>query len=376
MELAQKLDTLVTGIESQTVELDSVKSDIADLKDVIMGLEAANAEEIEVKETTEELKVKFFEVAKSGEGFQTDLVKDGEIKSFNVTEDASAGAGVVTEVSKNIVTAMLEDHKLVKLFGRETAGSTKFEKRVQVGRSGARWEGENVDGVNGESTGTPTFATVRMTHGKAVATPVVTQEALKDPFFNAESFVMTDVRKQMGRLVCEGLLDGDGVEKPKGFYKHFGATPNHETFKLVELAHGTDAELLEALQAMQFELKSGYLAGAKYVMERKFFQRVSGIKDGLGRPLMQASLDKEVAGKIFGFDIVVDANASTDIPVVLGRIDEAFKVVEIPTALEFVRNPYKIDFCVQYTIATRVGAIVGDAEAVVGLKAAAARKAK
>ncbi|HHG3075753.1 TPA: phage major capsid protein [Vibrio parahaemolyticus] len=367
-------NTMEFATKSEIAEL---QTNLADLNEMIAGLSAANDEPAPVKNTAEELKAKFYDVVKTGEGVNgMELVKEGAVKSFNVTEDASAGAGVVTSVSNQIVTSLLEDYRIPAMFGRETAGSTKYEKRVQVGHSGARWEGENVAGANGANTGTPEFATVAMTHGKVIATPLVTQEALKDPFFNAEALIMTDVRKQMGRLVAEGLLNGSGVNAPKGFYKHFGETADHETFKLVSLPYGTDEELITALQALQFELKTGYLAGAKYVMSRTMFQRVAGIKDGLGRPMMQVSLDKDVAGSIFGFPIVVDAHASEEVPVVLGRLDEAFKVVEIPTALEMLRNPYKIDFCVQFTVAHRIGTIVGDAEAVVGLKAAAGRKAK
>lgn len=367
MTIETKLDAAVSAFEAQATL-------IAELQDTVAGLQTQapveKAEEVD-------LKAKFYNVAKTGEGFGTDLVVDGEIKSFNVTEEASAGAGVVTEVSRQIVTSLLEDYRIPAMFGRETAGSTKHEKRVQVGRSGARWEGENVAAGNGAHTGTPEFATIKMTHGKAIAKPVVTQEALSDPFFNAETFLMGDVRKQLGRLISEALLNGTGENQPKGFYKHFGDVANHETFKLVAHAHGTDEELIAALQAMQFDLKSGYLAGAKYVMARSMFQRVAGLKDGMGRPMMQPSLDKAYAGTLFGFPIVVDANASEEIPVVLGRLDEAFKVVEIPTSLGFVRNPYKIDFCVEFTISNRIGTIVGDAEAVVGLKAPVAqRKAK
>ncbi|KOF30948.1 hypothetical protein BA746_00330 [Vibrio parahaemolyticus] len=379
MELAQKLEAIVTGVESQVAEINSVKSDIADLKDAFAGLQAANeAVEIKAEDEAEALKTKFYDAVKSGEGFNTELVVDGHIKSFNVTEDTSAGAGVVAQVNRNIVTRILEQSVMGKLFGREVAASTKYEKRVQVGHSGARWEGENVAGVNGEATGTPTFATIQMTHGKAIAKPVVTQEALSDVFFDAEAFVMQDTRKQLGRLISQGLVNGAGANTPKGFMTYFDETEGVKDVATRKVDHypvlvktqteiAEDAQLIEVLRAMQFELKAGYVSGAKYVMSREMFQRVAGLKDGLGRPMMQPSLDKEVAGKLFGFDIVVEHLLPEEKPVVFGRLDEAFKVVEIPTSLGFIRNPYKIDFCVEFTISTRIGTIVNDNEAAVAL---------
>ncbi|MGL4765218.1 MAG: phage major capsid protein [Aeromonas sp.] len=379
MEITQKVEEVLNVVKSQADQID-------ELRGALEAVKSAPVAQVEVKDEAAELKAKFYNVAKTGEGFGTELVREGEIKSasFNVTDPASAGAGVVTEVSRQILTRIVEDYKIPSMFGIETASSTKYEKRVQVGVSGARWEGENVAAANGDHTGTPTLATIKMTHGKAIAKPVVTQEALSDPFFNAEAFLMSDVQKQLGRLICEGLLNGEGDNQPKGFYKHFDAvegakdvaTRKVDMFPVITDAIGTDEELIAALQAMQFALKTGYVAGAKYVMNREVFQRVASLKDGMGRPMMQPSLDADYAGRIFGFEIVVDAMASKEIPVVFGKLDEAFKVVNIPTSMDFIRNPYKIDFCVEFTIAQRIGTIVGDNEAVVALIPAAARKAK
>ena len=379
MELIQKFDEVTAIVKAQAEQIDELRGALDAVKSAPV--------QVEVKDEAAELKAKFYSVAKSGEGINTELVREGEIKSasFNVADEASAGAGVVTEVSRQILTRIVEDYKIPSMFGVETASSTKYEKRVQVGVSGARWEGENVAGANGAHTGSPTFATIKMSHGKAIAKPIVTQEALSDPFFNAESFLMNDVQKQLGRLISEGLLNGNGENQPKGFYTHFDAVEGAkdvaerkvDMFPVITNAIDTDEALIAALQAMQFALKTGYTAGGKYVMNREVFQRVAALKDGMGRPMMQPSLDAGYAGRIFGFDIVVDATASKEVPVVFGKLDEAFKVVNIPTSLDFIRNPYKIDFCVEFTIAQRIGTIVGDNEAVVALMpAAAARKAK
>ncbi|ELA9841226.1 phage major capsid protein [Vibrio parahaemolyticus] len=392
MELAQKLDTLIEDIKTIKSENAELKSANADLRDAFAGLSAANDAEVEVKETKEELVQKFYSILKSGEGIQgTEVAKDGEIKSaaFNVTDETSAGAGVLTEVNRQILTRLVEEHALTRMFGRDTASSTKYEKRVQVGTGGARWEGENVGLENGAHTGSPRFATIKMVHGKAIAKPVITVEALKDPFFNAESFLLNDTRKQLARLVAEGLVNGKGGEnQPAGFMTYFTEVEGVKSVDERKVDHypvmiktaaelAEDAALIDALQAMQYELKTSYVSGSQYVMSRKMFQRVAGMKDGVGRPFMQSSLDKAVAGKIFGFDIVVDPMMTEDKPVVFGNIADAFKVIDIPTSLEFIRNPYKIDGAVEFYIATRIGTIVGDNEAVVGLIVKpAARSAK
>ncbi|HDI3263900.1 TPA: phage major capsid protein [Vibrio cholerae] len=380
---------LATKLNAQTVEIENLKSTIADLTDAFAGLSAANDPIVEVKDTTETLKTKFFDLAKTGEGYHTELVKDGKIKSdaFNTADNASAGAGVLTQVNRQIVEHIVEDYAITKLFGRDTAGSVNYERRVMTGGAGARWEGENVEGVNGAHTATPRLATIKMTHGKAIAKPIITAEALQDPFFNAETFVMGATRKALARTVAEGVVNGNGEAQPRGFMTYFDAVEGVKAVEERKVDHypvlvkpaadlADDQKLLDALQALQYELKAGYVSGAKYVMSRKMFQRVAGIKDGLGRPMLMTSLEAGVSGRIFGFDIVVDPLLNEDKPVVFGRIADAFKVIEIPSALQFTRNPYKIDQCVEFYIATRIGTMVNDNEAVVALLVETARKAK
>lgn len=378
MEMATKLDSFIADVgsqvKSQAQNIESLEAKVADLTDAFAGMKAANDEVIEVKDNKVDIKAKLFEAARNGA--DTVLIHEGQIKAFNVTDDASAGAAVVTEVSKNIIESVLDGYKLPSMFGRKTVGSIKHEERVLINRAGTGWEGENVSGGDIAQTGTPTFATIRMTSGKAYASPVVTQEALSDPFFDSESYLMRHVKVEMGRTINDAVMHGDGVEKPKGFYKHFGSVRNHETFLAVEAAQGTDEELIAALQGLQFELGTGYLAGAKYIVSRDMFQRIASLRDGLGRPMMQTALDKEYAGSLFGFPIVVDVHASAEIHVVFGKVDMAFNVVNVPTAMNYIKDPYTIPMCVRYTLSQRVGTIVGDTSAVVGLKAPVARKSK
>ncbi|WP_429142530.1 phage major capsid protein [Aeromonas veronii] len=373
MEITQKVEEVLNVVKSQADQID-------ELRGALEAVKSAPVAQGEVDHKAEARKA-FNAALRNKE--TTQLIKAG--KAMTVTDNASAGALTVTEVSRDIVESLIEDYAIPKLFGYETSGSTKLERRVLRGRSGARWEGENINATNGDHTDTPTFETISMTHGKAVAKPVVTQESLTDPWFDVQSYLLKDVRNQMGRLISEGLLTGKGAAQPRGFYTYFnaeeGVKPASERkvdhFAVIRADIAEDVAFLDALQDMTFALKSGYRSGAKFIMTEKLFRRVAGLKDGMGRPMMQASLDAAVAGRIFGYDIIVDVHASEEVPVVFGRLDEAFKIVSIPTTLDFIPNPYKIDFCVEYTIAQRIGTMVYDHEAVVGLMVGAAgRKAK
>lgn len=376
MTIEQKLTEISTTVEG----LASLKGEVQELRDALAAKSAAPAV-VEHKDEVKELRAKFFELARTGEGFNTDLVKDGvAVKSLNVTpsQAGTADSLVIAEVSKDIIKRAVEDYTLPSLFSFVTSGNPKFERRVMKGRSGAKWDGENHAGTNGAHTATPEFETVRMTSGKAVAKPLITQEALSDPYIDVEALLMDDVRSSIGSLVAEGLLAGEGsANQPKGFLKHFDKTEgvkdlatrpvDHFAVELLNVTTADDAALIDALHGLTFKVITRYRNGGKFVMSAKMYQRVAGIKDGQGRPMMQPSLDAAVAGRIFGYDIVCDANLGDDVPAMFGDFASAFTVVSIPTTLDFIRNPYKIDFCVEYTIAQRVGTIIGSNQAVVGL---------
>ncbi|MGL4843934.1 MAG: phage major capsid protein [Aeromonas veronii] len=372
-----KIDEVLSVIKSQADE-------IAEMRDALEAVKSAPVEQVEVK--SEDLKAKFYEVVKSGEGTdaQGEIVKEGQIKAMNVTDSASAGAGVVAEVSTQIVQRMVNEFAVPALFGFANTNSTKFERRVQVSGSTVNWEGENLSGTSGDNTDTPTFATIEMTHGKVTAFPQITQEALSDPFFDAEAFVLADVAKEMGRAVADALMNGDGVKKPMGFYRYMDAVEGAKDVKARKVDHfavlnaaiTSDEELIAALRKMIFSMKAGYRAGAKFVMSEELFERVAGLTDGMKRPLMQPSLDAAILGTLFGYGIVVDTHIPADVPVVFGQLDQAFQIVNIPTELSFNRNPYRVRGCVEFEIAQRIGTIVLDNEAVIGLMVPAARKAK
>lgn len=386
MELSTKLDTVIEGVKSQETVVENLKSEIADLKDAFAGLSAANEPVVDVKAQEQEMLVKFYNTLRSGEGLNggTELVKDGQVKSFNTQEAAGAGAGIIKQVSAQILKRLRDDYIVAGLFGSRAVKSVDYEHRVQTGYSTVAWAGENVNCDGVEQTGTPKFESIKLTHGKITAAPVLTAEALSDTDFDSEAFVRNDVAEELARGIALGVLMGDGVNKPKGFYTYFDATEgvkpvgerkvDHFPVLVKGQAELTDEALLETLRAMPYRMPARYTVGGKYIVSREMFERVSGLKDAIGRHYMHTSVEQGVAGKLFGFDVVIDPmNTRADLPVVFGHLNKAFEIVTIPTALEVVRNPYAIPHCVRFDIQHRAGSLVRDNQSVIGLVVTTAR---
>ncbi|ENM2831970.1 phage major capsid protein [Vibrio cholerae] len=374
MTIETKLDAAISAFDTQA-------NQIAELQDALAGLQTIHTEKAAPKE---DLKAKFYDVLKTGEGLNggTQLIKDGQVKSFNTQDPQGGGAGIVKEVSAQILKRLRDDYVVANLFGHRSVSSVDYEHRVQTGYSTVAWAGENVNCDGVAQTATPTFDSIKLTHGKITAAPVLTTEALTDTDFNAEAFVRNDVAEELARGIALGVLMGDGANKPKGFYTYFDkaegikavAERKVDHFPVMVKAPLTDEELLETLRGMPYRMPARYVVGGKYIVSREMFERISGLKYAIGRHYMHTSATAGVAGSLFGYDVIIDPmNTRVDLPVVFGHLNKAFEVVQIPTALEMVRNPYAIPHCVRFDIQHRVGTIVRDNQAVIGLVVAAAR---
>ncbi len=379
MTIEAKIESALAAVKARDTEVEALTAKMAEMQDALAAAKAAPA--VEVKDEAAEMRAKFFDAVKNGDGTMNQtLISDGKVKSAFVTSNAnSAGAGIVKDVSDAIVQRLRDEYVVASLFGLESVGSVDHEKRVQVGHSATKWAGENVD-INGVAvTATPTFESIKMTVGKLVSAPVVSAEALSDTFFDAEQFLMQDVASEMASGLALGVIAGSGTSsQPKGFYKYFDETEGVKAvgerkvdhYPLIIATIADDAALIDELRKMPYKLPAKYVVGGKYVMARALFERLAGCVDGVGRHYMHASETQGVAGTLFGYDVVIDPmNSGDTVQCVFGHLDRAFHICQIPTAMEFLRNPYAIPHAVRFDFQKRIGTIVNDNQAVVGLKA-------
>ncbi|WP_068871027.1 phage major capsid protein [Edwardsiella tarda] len=380
MTIEAKIESALAAVKARDTEVEALTAKMAEMQDALAA--AKSAPTVEVKDEATEMRAKFFEAIAHGDGTANQaMIEDGKIKSaFVVGTATSAGAGIVKEVSGSVVKRLQDAYVVAKLFGSTTVSSTDHEKLVQIGHSICSWQGENVD-VNGiPMTATPTFGKVKLSVGKLSAAPVISIETISDNLaFNAEKFLMEDVADQMARGLALGVLNGSGTgSQPRGFYKGFDksegvkdqATRQLDMYKVVAPTIADDVQLIEELRKLPFALPAAYALGGKYVMSRSLFERLCGCVDGQGRYYLHESVEQGVAGTLFGYPVIVDPmNVGDTVQCVFGHLDKAFHIADIPTAYTVLRNAYAIPHAVRYDVLARVGTIVNDNAAVVGMMA-------
>ncbi|MBY8157099.1 phage major capsid protein [Vibrio fluvialis] len=399
-EQLKQLEAIMAGVKSQSTEMESLKAAFAELQSkaqsgaAVEGFETQLAElksafadlaagqvvdtPVDTKAASAELRKKFLEHAVKSDA--REIVKAGEIKSaFNTGAD-SAGAGIVTELAKDIVIGIKGEHAMTRDFAFGVTQNAAYEQTVQKSGTSVRWEGENKTGGAYGKSDAPALEIIKMTSGKAIANPVCTNESLTDVFFDAEAFVMQDAQDELGLEVGEALVVAPlgQTTRPVGFMSYFdaveGIKPDGERkvdhYKAVPVAAAdidTDEKLIAVLRKMPLSLRAGYRPTGKYYVSSAMFERIALLKDGIGRPLMQNSLSEATQGTLNGYGVVVEEAMNEDKPAVFGDLKRSFKVMAIPSLMNFLRNPYKIDGCVQFTLENRIGSIVLDNKASVGL---------
>lgn len=338
---------------------------IAGLQSEVLQLKSAPVIVDEVKEA-KELKSKFYSMVKDGDGQNlVELVKDGKVKAAQM---GAQGDTVIQDVNRSIVTRITEMSTLTSLFGREVTQNANYVRKVSVGGVETYWDGE------AKADGAPELVEVRMVSGKVISLPVVSNDVIADSFFDVEAFLMTEVAKAVGTKSAIAILNGDGVKKPKGFLKYFDkvegikalADRPVDMFPILLQGNGLES-LIDALRKMTINLPTDYQSKAKYAMSIAAFEKVSAEKDTQGHSFVQKDANGVVAGRLNGYEIVVDRLMPADAPILFGDFESAFAVCELPNSVQMLRNAYIVPFNVQFNIGLRIGTIVKANDSVIGL---------
>ncbi|ELR66057.1 Phage major capsid protein [Photobacterium marinum] len=391
--------------ESQVIEL---KEAVAELEDSIETLSAKSnrpqlfgkesemeAKEINVKETNQFLK----ETIINAKSFEYEGA-EGELKvkagNMNVTNDAEGKVAIVEDMERQILKRLLDDYAILNVVGSRTLSSPEFKRLVDAQRAGARWVGENTAAAAPQFTQTPTLQFIRPVLGKVQAYSFITDEAQEDPAVDLKSYMVTDIADQMGRAISESLWRGDGANKPKGILEHFddvesvkpdegaGArSVEHFAHRVTstqgKLASGTGSTLsqniIDFLIDTVYALKTGYRANARWMFNRKTFAELAKLKDAEGRYYLTKDVSEGSDGTLLGFPVTIDDYAD-DIeagkyPILFGDFKRGYEFINY-RGMKTLQDNVTAPGVTKVYFDRRVGSMIGDNKAVIGIKVKAA----
>jgi HK97 family phage major capsid protein len=414
-ELEVKAVEVVEAIEAAELEVKAVEADDLDLvKQAVADVQGENltlkatAEELEAKslvlekelqeksEKLEELEAKAsapMVITPSRTAKEEDKMDHNEqVKTFmsegieglrskaadlQITVDAQGGYALPEELRQEIIRLEKEVSPIRQVASVATASTSDVRQLVSIGDAASGWVGETSARAQ---TNAPELAQRVAVFGEVFARPRIYQHMLEDGFFNAESWLASEVARQFAEAEGNAFLSGDGSNKPVGILNGLdltaSAAANDTTgaYQVLESAEdgvlgATDVAIIDFLRDVVLSCKTGYLPNAKFMMNRATHGILAGLKDANGSPYINPDISQAAGKTLFGHEIIINedmdsAPVSTGSKAVImfGDFARAYQIVD-RTGVTMLRDPYTNPGSVMFYTRKRVGSMVLDASA-------------
>jgi HK97 family phage major capsid protein len=280
-----------------------------------------------------------------------------EVKAIDGTAASTGGYAIPREIDAVIDSTLSAISPIRGIANVVRVGSSGYRKLVTVGGIASGWASEDAARAD---TATPVFAEVAPPMGDLFANPAATQAMLDDAAFDVEAWLAQEIASEFARAEGAAFVNGDGVNKPKGFL----AAPSnaqHDGTRafgtLQYLATGTDgafpaSEPEDSLIDLVQSLRSPYRQGASFVMNSSTLAIIRKMKTAEGAFLWQPGLVANQPDTLLGYPVVEAEDmpdiASGSFSIAFGNFKAGYLIAEREeTAI--LRDPFTAKPFVHFT---------------------------
>lgn len=274
----------------------------------------------------------FFKYARDGvENMSVD-----EVKLLSTEDRVQGGYLVVPEFANEIIKDLANINEVRSIARVQTTGSNSFRIPKRTTRLSGGWVGEGDDSAESNSK----FGLVDIPNGHLRAHSRATMEQLSDSRFDMESLIRMDFVEDYDRLEGVAFVDGDGVQKPRGFMTHpdivavSGGDASLLTYSgMVRLSHG---------DSTNGDWNPQYLRNARFGFSSTTLGEVRLLENTAGNLIFAAATDggpSTVLGYPYTLLPGMPAVAANALPVAFGDFRQAYTIVD-RIGFEFLRDPF------------------------------------
>ncbi|HUF56377.1 MAG TPA: phage major capsid protein [Thermohalobaculum sp.] len=298
---------------------------------------------------------------------------DVEAKGLNTAVQAEGGYLVTPQTAATIDSVLRSAGNLRAIARVVQVEAGAYDVLVDHNEIGAGWNDETTVA----ETTAPLIDRISIQLNELSANPKASQRLLDDAAFDVESWLAERVADRFLRAESAAFVNGDGVNKPKGFLtKPMVEDASWAWGSIGYVATGTSGgfdpnDPADALIDLVYALDADYRAGASFVMNSRTAGEVRKMKDAQGRFLWVEGLSMDHPARLLGYpvtivedmpDIGVDAT-----PIAFGDFGHGYTVAERPD-MRVLRDPYSAKPHVMFYATRRVGGDVTDYAAIKVLK--------
>ncbi|MEF9603334.1 phage major capsid protein [Paracoccus sp. PXZ] len=287
-----------------------------------------------------------------------------------MTTGSDGGFLVAPTVAMQVQEALNVTASLRRVANVVTVESASYEVLVDMGDIAHGWASEATAQAE---TGTPTVERVVIPVHELSAMPKASQRLLDDAAFDVETWLAGRIAEKFARAEATAFVNGDGVNKPKGFLTHAKAPNGTATnVQIGTIPSGGNGDFAatnpaNALIDLVYALGAQYRANASFVMNSKTAAAVRKMRDADGRFLWADSLAMGQPAQLLGYPVLVCEDmpdiAQGSHSIAFGDFRSAYTIVERPD-LRVLRDPFSAKPHVLFYATKRVGGGVTDARAV------------
>lgn len=249
--------------------------------------------------------------------------QDGEEK--RALQTTTEGGAIIPETVEGTIIEKMEETSPVFAKARKfpsVAGTLKIAKENANTTVGFVGEGDNVgEGAIG-------FEEVRLTQKRVGAAISLSNQLVNDSAINIVDYSAKLLAKRAGKAVEKSILTGSEEDEFKGILAD-------DDVVAVEVE---GAVSVDVLMDVYNSLNPTLLGSAVWIMQRKFFNAVSKLKDGNGHFYMQNGVvNGRLTYTLFGVEVVVTDALPDANPALFGSIEDAYAVmIKKGFALQYV----------------------------------------
>lgn len=380
-EVREAVDAVAAENAEVKAQNEELEAKSADLENKLAEAKALN-EELEAKAQAPAIHISKDEPQMEDNLFKTFLT-DGieglrqKGTDLQISTDAQGGYALPEELRQEIIRLEHEVSPLRREVSVASASTTDVQQLVSVGDAASGWVGETTARTQ---TNAPELAQRTATFGEVYARPRVYQHMLEDAFYGVEAWLTQEVARQFAEVEGVAFLSGDGTNKPVGILNGLtlsassAANDTTGAYEVIESATdgalaGTDAATIDFLRSVVLSVKTGYLPGAKWMMNRATHDVLAQLKDSNGNYYINRNIAEAAGQRLFGHDIVINedmdsipTSTGSNAVILFGDFKRAFQVVD-RVGVSMMRDPYTNPGSVMFYTRKRVGSMVLDASA-------------
>lgn len=303
-----------------------------------------------------------------------------ELKAMATDTGPSGGFLVPANLDRQIQQVLLR-YSPIRGIARVVATQTaEFQIPIMKTLPGASWAGERQARTE---TGAPELALVTPPGGDLYAAPALTQRLIDDAAFDVTAWIVDAIAQQFAITEGTAFVNGDGVEKPKGFLTYGTSTAGDATRTFGTLQYTATGQsggfattnpadkLIEALHT----LAPQYRANAVWLMHSDTMQLVRQFKEATTNAyLWQPGVQAGAPPTLFGLPVVecvdMPTPAANSLSVAVGDFHRGYVVTD-RWGTRLIRDELTSKPNVVFYAFRRTGGAVVDSNAIKLLKFAA-----